>query len=60
MTVRLYNSVGNLVDTIAENLNQTEGFYSFDLDFSNVVSGVYYIQIYTPNGSVTKTINVIK
>ncbi len=60
VTVRLYNSVGNLVDTIAENLNQTEGFYSFDLDFSNVVSGVYYIQIYTPNGSVTKTINVIK
>lgn len=60
VTVRLYNSLGILVDTIAEGFIQNEGYYSFDLDFSNVTSGVYYVQIYTPNGSVTKTINVIK
>lgn len=60
ITIKLYNSVGDLVNTIVEDYNQVAAYYSFDLTFENVTSGVYYLQISSPNGSITKAINVIK
>ena len=60
VSIKLYNQLGELVQTIANELNQTQGFYEFNINTQSLNSGTYYLQVITPNAITSKNINVIK
>ncbi len=61
VTIRIVNSFGNEVATIAENVQQNNSYYEFSLNTSVLPTGVYFVQISTrANGFVTEKFSVIK
>lgn len=60
VSIKLFNQLGELVQTIANELNQTQGFYEFNINTQSLNSGTYYLQISTPNAITSKNINVVK
>lgn len=60
VTIKIYDQMGNIVDTIAENIQQAQGFYEFAINTNYLSNGTYFIRVITNNGSFTKNLNVIK
>jgi hypothetical protein len=60
VTIKVFNTTGSLVNTIAQGLSQNQGFYEFTIDVRNLATGIYYVQIQTLNGVTTKQLNVIR
>jgi len=60
VSVRLFDAMGNLVDTIAENINQVQGYYEFSLNTNNLPIGNYYVQVMTNKGITMKNFNVVR
>jgi len=60
VTIKVFDMTGTLVNTLAENLSQNQGYYEFALDVNSLATGTYFVQIQTLNGFVTKQLNVIK
>ncbi len=61
VTIKVINSFGNEVATIAENLQQNNAYYEFSLNTSVLPTGVYFVQISTrANGFVTEKFTVIR
>ena len=60
VTIKIFNTTGDLVNTIAEGLSQPQGFYEFAIDVNGLPNGSYFVQIRTLSGVVTKMLNVIK
>ncbi len=60
VTIKIFAQSGVLVQTIAENLIQNQGYYQFVFDTKELTSGMYYIQVITNNGIASKAISVIK
>lgn len=60
VTIKIFNTTGDLVNTIVEGLSQGQGFYEFAIDVNGLPNGSYFVQIRTLSGVVTKMLNVIK
>lgn len=60
VTIQVYDATGSLINTIAEGLTQNQGFYEFTVDVNNLANGIYFVQIRTISGVITKPLNVIK
>lgn len=60
VTVKIFNSAGSMMQSIAEGLTQNQGYYEFNLDLRNLTSGVYFVQLSTDKGVLTKTLNVVR
>ncbi|MBX3042644.1 MAG: T9SS type A sorting domain-containing protein [Candidatus Kapabacteria bacterium] len=60
VTIKMFNTTGTLVNTIAQGLSQNQGFYEFSIDVRDLANGTYFVQIQTMNGVVTKQLNVIR
>jgi hypothetical protein len=60
VTLKVYNSVGQLVTTIINNKTFTPGSYLVTWDGSNVASGVYFFEFRTENVIQTRKMMLIK
>jgi len=61
VTIRVVNSLGNEIATIADNVQQHSAYYEFSLNTSVLPAGVYFVQISTrSNGFITEKFSVIK
>lgn len=60
VTIKIFNMTGSEIHTIAQGLNQTQGFYEFAIDVRNLPAGTYFLRIQTMNGVISKQLNVIK
>ena len=60
VSIRIFNSVGNLVQNIADNVLQSQGFYEFSINTTNLSTGMYFIQVVTNDGSATQKISVVR
>lgn len=60
VTIKIYDQMGNVVDTIAENLVQAQGFYEFAINTNNLSNGTFFVRVITNNGTTTKNLNVVK
>jgi|GEM_PF-2076634 len=59
LTIQLYNANGNLIKTIVEDRNYSEGYHNEELDINDALpKGVYFLKI--TNKHISKTIKLIK
>jgi hypothetical protein len=59
-SLRIYNTAGQLVQTIFDNANKLPGVYSFDIDMSRHTTGTYFYVLEQEGGKLTKKMTLIK
>ena len=60
VSIKVYNASGTIASSFINNQQQLPGFYEFSLNLQDVPSGVYYVQIITQQGTITKAVSVIR
>jgi hypothetical protein len=60
VSIRFVDITGTLVSPFMENINQSEGNYSFNIITKDLNPGVYFLQIQTANNIQNKMIPIIK
>jgi hypothetical protein len=60
VSIKVYNASGTISSSFITNEQQQAGFYEFSLNLQDVPSGVYYVQIITQHGTITKAVSVLR
>ncbi|HYF04134.1 MAG TPA: T9SS type A sorting domain-containing protein [Patescibacteria group bacterium] len=60
VTIRVFDALGTLNSTYIENVHQLDGYYDFNLNTSNLANGMYFVQVITPTGIATQSVNVLR
>lgn len=60
VTINIYNQSGAVIKTVASNLFQTQGYYEFRFEASELADGVYFVSIVTPKYNAMQTVTVVK
>lgn len=56
VSIRLYNLIGNTVSTFMENVRESAGVYEEKFLLPSLRSGIYMLQLQTPEGVLTKRV----
>ena len=56
-TLKIYNSLGQIVSTIFNGMAETGKYYSIDFKAENLSSGIYFAVLESSNNSITKETN---
>jgi len=54
VSLKIYNSLGQLVKTVIDNRNKLRGAYEYKVDMSNMPSGVYFYELSHAGQKITK------
>jgi hypothetical protein len=60
ISLKVYNAIGQLIETLISRSFYTSGEYSITFDATNLASGTYFYELKTESGRMVKTMTVIK
>jgi Secretion system C-terminal sorting domain len=60
VSLKVYNSLGQLVKTIVDNVYKTKGDYQMSVNMDNLSSGIYFYRLEEGNNAITKKMVLLK
>jgi flagellar hook assembly protein FlgD len=60
VSIRVYDITGREVKTLLNNEQRAAGYYTIDFDGTNILSGVYFYRLQSPDFTDTKRMMLVK